>query len=372
MESITWKEFKVEDIFEVKLSAGDNKITNLPKGNIPLISAGSSNNGIVGYVASGDGNAQLFSSNTLTVDMFGKPFFQPNEYYAVSHGRLNILEPKVNMPKEALLYVVGALEHLTKIYSFSLMLTSKRLKEETLKLPATPSGEPDYDFMANHIKQIQANHIKQIQANHIKQIQAYIKVAGENNPYLNGGAPLPLSQKKHGEFRLGDLVTFKAIKQAKSQKDIPTDNTPAGVPYVVQSIQHNMVGRSVNKDWLISHNEAPVSGNKIALGVTLPAVSYQKYEFGASQIITAEAPWLNEYNGQYMASAISKLMYRFSYGSKPGLQIYKDMQVALPISDDGSPDFEYMEDYIKFVQAEYIRKLQAKYTATEEAYSSLV
>jgi hypothetical protein len=82
-----------------------------------------------------------------------------------------------------------------------------------------------------------------------------------------------------GEFKLGDLFEFEAIKQAKSQKDIPTDNSENGVPYIVQSAFNNMFSRNVNKQWLIDNNEAPVSGNKIVLGVTLPAVSYQPKEF---------------------------------------------------------------------------------------------
>jgi hypothetical protein len=78
-----------------------------------------------------------------------------------------------------------------------------------------------------------------------------------------------------GEYRLGDLFEFEAIKQAKSQKDIPTDNGSSWVPYIVQSTFNNMFSRNVNKKWLIDNNEAPVSGNRIVLWVTLPAVSYQ-------------------------------------------------------------------------------------------------
>ena len=97
--------------------------------------------------------------------------------------------------------------------------------------------------------------------------------------------------------RLGEIFEFEAIKQAKSQREIPADNTKNGIPYIVQSLFNNMFSRMVNKQWLIENNEAPVSGNRLVLGVTLPAVSYQPIEFGASQVITAKAEWLNERNG---------------------------------------------------------------------------
>ena len=50
---------------------------------------------------------------------------------------------------------------------------------------------------------------------------------GKVNTLLNE----KLNNIEWGEFKLGDLFEFKAIKQAKSQKNIPTDNSENGVPY---------------------------------------------------------------------------------------------------------------------------------------------
>lgn len=124
-----------------------------------------------------------------------------------------------------------------------------------------------------------------------------------------------------------------------------------------------MFARNVNKQWLIDNNEAPVSGNRIVLGVTLPAVSYQPVEFGASQVITATSDWLNEKNGNFIAIVISKLMYQFSYNNKPGLQIYKDMSIELP-TKNGSIDFDFMESFIAELEAERIAELEAYLLAT--------
>ena len=91
----SWREFKVGDYFDVYLSSGDLKIDECELGNIPLVSSGTTNNGIVGYIdEKGDGKAQIFKANSITVDMFCNAFYQNNDYYAVSHGRVNILYPK--------------------------------------------------------------------------------------------------------------------------------------------------------------------------------------------------------------------------------------------------------------------------------------
>jgi len=161
-------------------------------------------------------------------------------------------------------------------------------------------------------------------------------------------------------FKLGDLFKFEAIKQAKSQKNIPTDNNKAtSVPYIVQSMFHNMFSRRVNRQWLVENNEPPVSGNRIVLGVTLPAVSYQPVEFGASQVITARADWLNRRTGNYIVTVISKLMFQFSYSKKPGLQVYKDMEIALPVTASGEIDFLFMENHVRELELARIRELVA-------------
>lgn len=152
------------------------------------------------------------------------------------------------------------------------------------------------------------------------------------------------------EFKLGDLFEFKAIKQAKSQSSIPTDESNFGVNYVIQSTFNNMIARKVSRQWLIDNYEAPVSGNKIVLGVTLPAVSYQPDEFGASQVITASADWLNPKIGLFIVTLIKKLMYQFSYSQKPGMQIYKNMQIMLPEKNNAIA-FDYMERFVQQLHA---------------------
>lgn len=176
------------------------------------------------------------------------------------------------------------------------------------------------------------------------------------------------------KFKLGNLFTFSSIKQSKSQKNIPVDNSIDGVNYIIQSMFNNMFSRKVNRQYLIENDEVPISGNKIVLGVTLPAVSYQPEEFGASQVIVAEADWLNSKNGLFIVASIEKLMYLFSYSNKPGLKIYKSMEVDLPATKDNQLDFAYMEKFITELQAERLQELQgylkvtglSNYTLTEE------
>ncbi len=154
--------------------------------------------------------------------------------------------------------------------------------------------------------------------------------------------------KKFKEFKAGDLFEIKGVRQAKSQSAIPSD--PNGLPYVVQTVSNNMVSRFVNKQYLIDNDEPVCEGNCIVLGVTTPVVSYQAKEFGASQVITARADFLNEKIGLYFAIIFEKQLTMFSYNHKPGIQIYKDMMLPLPVDKNGEIDFEYMEECISPLQ----------------------
>lgn len=156
---------------------------------------------------------------------------------------------------------------------------------------------------------------------------------------------------------MGDLFDIKGIKQAKSQGLIPTVNS--GIPYVVQSISNNMVSRNVDKQWLVDNDEPLVHGNVLVLGVTLPAVSYQPYEFGASQVITARADFLTEEIGLYFVVLLKKQMLRFSYSHKPGINIYKNTIVSLPITPIGEIDFAFMESRIREMEESRIREMEA-------------
>lgn len=143
-----WKEFRVGDLFSVQLSKGDIKLDDMLIGYVPLVSSGETNNGIVGYIDSaGDGKAEIFSKNKITVDMFGNVYYQEDNFYAVSHGRVNILEPVFDMTKYIGLFIVSIINKEKFKYSYGRAVYSKVLCNVIIKLPIqhNPDGTPYID-----------------------------------------------------------------------------------------------------------------------------------------------------------------------------------------------------------------------------------
>lgn len=152
---MNWKEFVVGDYFDVCLSAGDLKIDECEKGEVPLISSGSANNGIVGYIdKNGDGKAQIFKRNSITVDMFCNAFYQNQDFYAVSHGRVNILIPKFDCNLQIGLFICSIIQKEQFKYSYGRAVYSSEISRMVIKLPATEVGEPDWEFMKKYIKSL--------------------------------------------------------------------------------------------------------------------------------------------------------------------------------------------------------------------------
>ena len=177
------------------------------------------------------------------------------------------------------------------------------------------------------------------------------------------------------EFKVGELFTLTGLKQVKSQKNVVESDD--GVPFVIQSTKNNMVKCHVDRQALLDGGENVYDGNAIVLGVTLPAVSYQELEFGASQVITARRDDLNPVRGLYLVTAMRKaLLPKYSYTNKPGIQKYKEDVIHLPVKPgtdevdytEDDIDWRYMESYIHELEESYIHELEESYIHELDAY----
>lgn len=149
-----WKEFRIGDLFEACLSKDDIQPKDFVEGKIPLVSSGKENNGIIAFVE--DKKARLWDENTLTIDMFGKVFYQESPYFAVSHGRVNILLPKISMTKGCLQFIGCAIEKVaSQKYAFNEMCTGTKVLKNNIKLPTTPDGAPDWAYMESYMANIE-------------------------------------------------------------------------------------------------------------------------------------------------------------------------------------------------------------------------
>lgn len=93
--------------------------------------------------------------------MFGCANYQTKDFYAVSHGRVTILEPIYKKNKFISLFIVACLNKKIKVLcSYNNMCSMRLLQKESIKLPAVHNHEkeeykPDWEYMENFIINLQ-------------------------------------------------------------------------------------------------------------------------------------------------------------------------------------------------------------------------
>ena len=150
-----WKYYTIGDLFRVELTKGDIKADEVDSGDIPLISSGGGNNGVVKYISKeGDGKAEMFPDNTITLDMFCHANYQGIPYYAVGHGRVNILFPKFDLNRYIGIFICTLINREVYRFSYGRAVYSTVAEKMKIKLPTAPSGTPDWQFMEDYIKSL--------------------------------------------------------------------------------------------------------------------------------------------------------------------------------------------------------------------------
>ena len=329
LDEKSWNEFYLNDIFGFKLAKGDNQPKNMNQGRIPVVSAGETNNGVTAFVSNPD-EGSVFQSGTVTVDMFGKAFWHGYDYCAVSHGRVNILD--LNAPNNSSQFISTCIDEGTiSKYSYNQMCSQKRLTRQKVMLPVTDSGEPDYEYMAEYTRQKRETMLDKYR----KYVEAHIAELGElvEIPTLDG--------KEWNHFRMPEI--FGLIQRGKRLKN--ADHVPGIAPYVSSTANNNGVD-----DYIEATPGTRAFGDCISLANSgsVGTAFYEPFEYVASDHVTAlKTEGMSKYVYLFLNSTIEKQGSNFNFNREINDARIKNMQIMLPVTDSGEPDYAYMEQYAK-------------------------
>ena len=377
-----WREFRLSDLFELHLAKGDLQPKKLENGEIPLVSAGGTNNGIVMYIKNSYDKSEKFNSNVITIDMFGKAFYQNKDFFAVSHGRVNILKPKFDLNFHIGLFFVSLFDKkLLDNFSFTKMCSQGRLQKETIKLPIDSNGNPNFEFMENTIKTTQNKMTKIIKAYEIAQNEGESKIAIFASSLRDSRSESKQSTKSKQidchessllqsldsrndalnihwrEFTIGELFEIKPTKAYK-MTNTTLFATKGNVPVVTNSSLNNGVSGYADL-------EPTEKGNMITYSdtTTSEGIFYQPRDFiGYSHIqglypLQDSDKW-NKYALLYFVVLFRKASFGlFDYANKFNRQIAKQMTIKLPTNQNNEIAFDFMEKFISAVQKEVIQSV---------------
>lgn len=76
-------------------------------------------------------------------------------------------------------------------------------------------------------------------------------------------------------------------------------------------------------------------------------IYHPKDFIGSTTLVAGYNPHLNQYIAQFLIAVLDKERYRYSFGRKYNKAAITSTKIKLPSKFDGSPDWEFMENYIK-------------------------
>lgn len=144
----TWQPYRIGALFDV--ARGRNVLKrDMVAGGTAYVSASASNNGISAMI---DSEAD-YPGGQITVasnGSVGEAFYQP--YPFIASGDVSVLLSKRPLTSEASLFVCSVISAEKYRWNYGRKWSVTRLRASTFKLPATDSGEPDWDGMADYIR----------------------------------------------------------------------------------------------------------------------------------------------------------------------------------------------------------------------------
>ena len=340
-----WQEYKISQLFSVRPSKyvrENGKVVSnrklLDDGPNPVVVNSSVNNGIGGttsYEPTEHGNVITYSD---TVDG-NTIFYQAKPFVGYSH--VKVMEPKEKRNPVEMIFLTAVIGRRLSDgnYDYTNKMTTNRVLNTTIKLPALSDGSPDWQYMDEYIAKLATQAHTSI---------SLLRQQQKKAPTVN------IDRWK--EFKIDNLfekITTKKLPYKATQ--LPHHATEDNlIPLVTAGVEHQ--GRSVyapkTKDITVLSNCLTISANGANSGATF----YQDKPFSILQDAYAiqVKPSINEnvskYEYCFLASVIGKRLQQNDWTNKATWNVVKAKEIRLPVTESDEPDWQYMDNYISSIQ----------------------
>jgi len=301
---------KLSDIFTIAYGNGFelNRLSEDKEG-INFISRTSKNNGVSARVEKII-DCEPFKAGLITVSLGGsvlETFLQTSDFYTGYH--IFCLIPKIKLSEKQKLFYCLCIKANKYRYSYG------RQANKTLG-----------DILIPEISEIPV-WVEKMQMPNIPSRKSVIDKSFKLNT----------TQWKY--FRYDTLFAIERGKGIRI-KDIVDGETP----FVTSIDSNNGISAYVNSD--STHNGNTITVNRNG---SVAEAFYQPKSFCSTEDVHVFNPKfnINKYVAFFLITLIRMEKYRYSYGRKWGIERMRESLIKLPVTKNGEPDFEFMENYIK-------------------------
>lgn len=339
------KFFKLSDIFEIKTSKciHENGLKQ-GAGTIPYVTRTSLNNGVLKFVCS-QRIEKLNPGNVITVGMDTQTvFYQKQNFYC---GRDILSLSNTIMNQYIGIFIVGILDQIVKKkFSYGYCASLTRIKNLEIKLPSTPDGNPDWEFMESYIRE-QYREVVQERIEELEKKKPDVPTMLRDIEDIQATADFPLGQ-------VFPTIT-RGIQISKRNRK------PGTLTYISASLLNHGEADFVSVDEKYIYKDC----------LTVPFIGgenctfYHDGEFVPSaSVAVLQNENFDKHVYVFLIGILNVIMRKYSFGYKASLERLQKQTIPLPITTDGKPDWEFMSDYIKtqsqIVFEEELKRLKSK------------
>lgn len=174
-DNLVWDSYNLSELFGKATRGKRLKSADRVKGDLPFVTAGETAEGISDFIGN---NVQVFSKNTITIDMFGSAKYRNYDYGGDDHIAVVHTE---KLPMKAAIFVTTAIHKSSHNgqFNYGKNFYAKDADELHIMLPQE-NNKPNYKYMQTLISAIQKLVIKDVVLYSDTNLQATKQIINNN------------------------------------------------------------------------------------------------------------------------------------------------------------------------------------------------
>lgn len=328
-----WKPISISSIFTF-IRGRENNMAMLEDGNTPLISARNVNNGLKGFV----NTPKKVVGNCITLNNDGDggaglAYYQPADMALDTH--VTALVPKSEMSMFVMLFISECLSKLHGFFGHGLSISNPRAEKIRIMLPVTDAGVPDYQFMDRYMRELMDVKKKQYRGYVEKRIQELCSVPDDKK------VDWKLLIDSHDWKPFYVVSVFPENERGKRLKK--ADHVQGNTPYASSTAGNNGIDGFIEAiEGTRVFNDCISLANSGSVG----SAFYEPFAFVASDHVThLKKEGMSKYQYLFLTCLLKQQSGNFNFNREINDARLKKMQIMLPVTGSGQPDYGFMETF---------------------------
>lgn len=328
LKNAQWGQIRLADIFDAIPRGKVSDLKNVADGKTIIIAASGANEGFSCF-----SNDDPISKNAMTISFngVGTGTAFVHNYLFNLNSDCGLVKPKENISLYALRFIAVSINQNKNKFNYGYKANESRILRQTVLLPISDDGQPDYAYMAEYAQQKRET-----------MLNKYLEYVEEHVAELEHKDIPALDEKEWKPIFISSM--FELVRGCENNMAMLEDGY---TPLISAKANNNGLKGFVHNPKKIIAGQCITLNNDGDGGAGL--AYYQPANMALDSHVTALVPLfdMSAFVMLFIAKCISGLHGFFGHGLSISNPRAKRLRIMLPVTDTGEPDYAYMEQYSK-------------------------